>query len=134
MLKQDSIHGIEEGRPEQRGSIVNAASVLSVQAIGATSGYTTSKHAVLGLTRAMALEVRDRGIRVNCVSPGFFLSGMQEPLLKGELHKGDGEGLFDKDNAQKAWAGFEARQGRRPCFVEVGDVVVLLSSPRMSFV
>ena len=59
---------------------------------------------------------------------------MQVPLLRGELHQGEGKGLFDKESAQKAWATFEARQGRRPSFDEVGDVVVLLSSPRMSFV
>ena len=63
-----------------------------------------------------------------------MLSGMQEPLLRGELHKGEQEGMFDKKNAQKSWAEFEERQGRRPSFDEIGDVVVMLSTPRMSFV
>ena len=131
MLKQEPLSGIEEGRVGQRGSIVNTASVLSIQGIAATSPYTASKHAVLGMTRAVALEVRDQGIRVNCVSPGFFISGMQEPLLRGELGK---DGLFSKENAQKAWEVFEKRQGRRPQLDEVGDGVVMLSSTRMSFV
>ena len=38
-----------------------------------TGGARASKHAVLGMTKTIALEVRDQGIRVNCVSPGFFL-------------------------------------------------------------
>lgn len=134
MSQQNSIEGIEEGRPQQTGSIVNAASVCSIQAGAATGGYTSSKHAVLGMTKSTALEVRSKGIRVNCVSPGFMLSGMQEPLLRGEYHTGEGEGPFDKAHAQKVWEDFEARQGRRPSLEEIGDVVVLLSSPRMSFV
>ncbi len=134
MRKQDDLGDIEEGRRGQKGSIVSAASVLSIQGIGATSGYTTSKHAVLGMTKAMALEVRGHGIRVNCVSPGFVITDMQKPLLKGELSTGKEGGLFDKESVQKSWEKFEARQGGKPSFEEISDVVVLLSSPRMSFV
>ncbi|HEY7512255.1 MAG TPA: SDR family oxidoreductase [Vicinamibacteria bacterium] len=52
------------------GVIVNTASIAGVRGIPQRAAYTASKHAIVGLTRAMALDhVRD-GIRVNCVCPG----------------------------------------------------------------
>jgi NAD(P)-dependent dehydrogenase (short-subunit alcohol dehydrogenase family) len=50
-------------------SIVNAGSGLSLQGREFTDAYTTSKHAVLGLTRCAAKEVGKRGVRVNCIAP-----------------------------------------------------------------
>jgi NAD(P)-dependent dehydrogenase (short-subunit alcohol dehydrogenase family) len=69
-----------EGEPEAKGdaggcrkgshySIVNAGSGLSLSGREFTSAYTTSKHAVLGLTRCAAKEVGKRGVRVNCIAP-----------------------------------------------------------------
>ncbi|KAH7336074.1 hypothetical protein BKA65DRAFT_402711, partial [Rhexocercosporidium sp. MPI-PUGE-AT-0058] len=66
----------EEGRVEQRGSIVNCASINSGMALPGTLPYTTSKHAVLGITRTAALEARSHGIRVNAMSPGFLLTDL----------------------------------------------------------
>jgi len=123
MLKQDSIE-VEEGRPPQRGSIVNCASVNSIQAGAGTTGYTAAKHAVAGLTKAAALEARGHNIRVNAVSPGFLLTRLVDPIMK----RGDPE------EAMKAWEVHEKRQGRKATFDEIGDVVVLLSTPRMSLV
>lgn len=54
---------------ERGGSIVNAGSGLSLQGRGAAAAYAASKHAVVGLTRSVAKEVGERGIRVNCVAP-----------------------------------------------------------------
>lgn len=51
------------------GSVVNAASILSVRGWAGAAGYSASKHGVLGLTRSVAKEVGKRGIRVNCVAP-----------------------------------------------------------------
>lgn len=51
------------------GSVVNAGSGLSLQGREFTSAYTSSKHAVLGLTRCVAKEVGPRGVRVNCIAP-----------------------------------------------------------------
>ena len=122
MISQESIEGIEEGRVKQKGSIVNCASVNSIQAGAGTTGYTASKHAVLGFTKAAALEARAADVRVNCVSPGFLLTRLLEPAFG------------DKGLTQEAWSTYEERQGRKAQFEEVGDVVVLLSSPRMSLV
>jgi NAD(P)-dependent dehydrogenase (short-subunit alcohol dehydrogenase family) len=52
------------------GVIVNTASIAGVRGIPQRAAYTASKHAVVGLTRAMALDHVKDGIRVNCVCPG----------------------------------------------------------------
>ena len=53
-----------------RGAIVNTASVLAIRVMRGTGAYMASKAAILGLTRAMALEWTPLGIRTNCVLPG----------------------------------------------------------------
>lgn len=128
MMKQDSIDGIEEGRVAQRGSIVNCASVNSLQSLPGASAYTASKHACHGITKAAALEGRKNDVRVNAVSPGFLLTKMVEPIVKG----GGKDGIMNV--GEQMWSSFEARQGRKASFEEVGDVVVLMSLPRMSLV
>lgn len=76
----------------------------------------------MGITKTACLEARGSHIRVNAVSPGFLLTGLlQEPMDKGALTK-------------DAWKIYEDRQGRKASFDEIGDVVVLLSTPRMSLV
>jgi NAD(P)-dependent dehydrogenase (short-subunit alcohol dehydrogenase family) len=52
------------------GSIVNVGSVQSATAQRGAVAYVTSKHAILGLTRAMAVDHAHENIRVNCVCPG----------------------------------------------------------------
>ncbi|KAJ9655654.1 hypothetical protein H2198_005552 [Neophaeococcomyces mojaviensis] len=128
MLKQDPIGGEETGRVPQKGSIVNCASVNSIQAGAGTTGYSAAKHAVLGLTKAAALEARGQGVRINCVSPGFLLTKLLEPAFK--VQEGQTTALLTGD----AWSAYEKRQGRKASFEEVGDVVALLSSQRMSLV
>lgn len=51
------------------GSIVNVASICGLKGIARTAGYTASKHAAVGLSRAAAVEGGQRGIRVNAVAP-----------------------------------------------------------------
>lgn len=128
MLKQDSIGGIEPGRVEQRGAIVNAASVNSIQGGAGTTGYTASKHAVLGMTKAAALEGREQGVRINCVSPGFLMTNLLEASMKVP------EGQTSAAISGELWSSFESRQGRKANPEEVGDVLAMLCSPRFSLV
>ena len=58
------------------GRVVNIASVASLRGFPYVSGYCASKHAVLGITRAVALEVATQGITVNAICPGVVGTGM----------------------------------------------------------
>ena len=52
------------------GAIVNIASTAASRGLAGMSGYSASKHAVLGLTRSAVLEYASKGLRINVISPG----------------------------------------------------------------
>ncbi|MBV7255970.1 SDR family oxidoreductase [Pacificimonas sp. WHA3] len=60
------------------GSIINIASMLALGVHPGQSLYCATKGAVLQMTRAMALELQAKGIRANCVCPGYFKTEMTE--------------------------------------------------------
>lgn len=64
------------------GAIVNIASVMAHFAAPNLSPYIASKGGVAMLTRALAVELADQGVRVNAVSPGYIETGMTERVLK----------------------------------------------------
>jgi NAD(P)-dependent dehydrogenase (short-subunit alcohol dehydrogenase family) len=68
-------------RRNRRGYIVNVGSISSFVGQAGTPIYTTSKHAVLGLTRSIALDYAVDGIRCNCVCPGIT----DTPMLREHL-------------------------------------------------
>ncbi len=63
------------------GSIVNIASIMGPQARKTISAYTTSKAGVVGLTKALAVELGPQGIRCNGIAPGFFATEMNTALV-----------------------------------------------------
>src|SRR2546425_3364120 len=66
-----------------KGAIVNVASIAGLGGGQLnTVGYNASKAAVINLTRALAVEWADRGIRVNCIAPGLFRTRMSEVLVQ----------------------------------------------------
>lgn len=58
------------------GKIVNMTSVAGVMAVPNRPAYVSSKHAVVGLTKEMAMELGDKNIQVNAVAPGVVETGM----------------------------------------------------------
>jgi 3-oxoacyl-[acyl-carrier protein] reductase len=65
-------------RAAQRGRIINIASISGRQGTAELTAYCAAKHAVVGLTRALAEEVRDEGIQVNAICPGSVDTRMLE--------------------------------------------------------
>jgi len=69
------------------GRVVNIASVASLRGFPYVSGYCASKHAVLGMTRALALEVATQGITVNAVCPGYVDTDIVRNAIAGIVNK-----------------------------------------------
>jgi 2-dehydro-3-deoxy-D-gluconate 5-dehydrogenase len=66
------------------GKIINIASLLSFSGGVQVPAYTASKHAVAGLTKALANEWGPHGVQVNAIAPGFFVTDNTKPLRVGE--------------------------------------------------
>jgi NAD(P)-dependent dehydrogenase (short-subunit alcohol dehydrogenase family) len=68
---------------QNRGSIINTASIAGLIGSPDIAVYTASKHAVIGLTKAAAVECSATGVRVNCVCPGLIDSRMLSAIVEG---------------------------------------------------
>lgn len=66
------------------GSIINISSMASQYGIPKVIAYTASKSAIEGMTRAMAVELSPKGVRVNCIAPGFIATDMSAKALNGD--------------------------------------------------
>jgi NAD(P)-dependent dehydrogenase (short-subunit alcohol dehydrogenase family) len=82
-------HGLKYQLPHMLahggGAIVNTASSAGVQPIANIAIYSASKHGVVGLTKATALEVARSNIRVNCVAPGPVNTGLLHRMVAGKI-------------------------------------------------
>ena len=67
-----------------RGSIINISSMASQYGIPKVIAYTASKSAIEGMTRAMASELSPKGIRINCIAPGFIATDMSAKALNDD--------------------------------------------------
>ncbi len=63
------------------GKIINVASLLAHQAGVIVPGYTASKHAVVGFTKAMSNELASKGVNVNSITPGYMHTDLTDPLV-----------------------------------------------------
>lgn len=88
------------------GRIVNVASITGpVMAMANTASYAAAKAGMVGLTRAMAIDVAEAGITVNAVAPGWIATGAQETAesLQGEWTPVGRSGTADQVASAIAW-------------------------------
>ena len=112
---------IERGR----GSVVNVASIAASSPVGG-SAYAATKGAILSYTRQVARELADRGIRMNCVSPGF----MRTPMSTGERI-----GLSPQEqDARIAAFGERVPMGRAGSVVDIANAILYLASDEAAYV
>jgi 3-oxoacyl-[acyl-carrier protein] reductase len=103
------------------GRVINTGSILSSYGDAGLVAYATSKHAVLGLTRALAMELGPHGITVNCVQPGAIETGMTKPM-------------FDSNPDSKAYYAGRSALGRIGQPDDIADVMAFLASDDSRFI
>ena len=104
-----------------QGAILNIASMAAVYGLPRVAAYSASKSAVVGLTRALAVEFGPMGIRVNAISPGFIFSEMSSRAL-------------DADPERKQRVMSRTPLGRMGTPSEVASAAVFLCSDAASFI
>ncbi len=102
-----------------KGSIINIASLAAHRGWPRAAVYAISKHGVAGLTQTLAAEWADRGVRVNAISPGFFMTELNQAKMSPER----------KENALR-----RTPMGRFGHLDELVSAAVFLASPGSSFV
>ena len=75
-------HVLKVMKEQGHGSIVNTASVGGIRGVGNQSGYSATKHGVVGLTRNSAVEYGQFGVNINAIAPGAIMTAMVEGSLK----------------------------------------------------
>lgn len=109
---------------QTRGSIVNMSSVNGFFVEPACAGYCATKAAIIGLTKAMAIDHGKEGVRVNCICPGYIDAGLAEGYFQSQPDPAKARAEAGKLHA--LW-----RIGKPE---EVGRVAVFLASDDASFV
>jgi len=69
---------------DRSGKIINISSVVGLIGNPGQTNYAASKAAMIGFTKALALEVASRGVCVNCIAPGFIQTKMTDVLTEGQ--------------------------------------------------
>ena len=112
---------------QNKGSIINTASVAGLVGSPHIAVYSASKHAVIGLTKSAAWECTGTGVRINCVCPGLIESRMLNAIFQGRAGSNDASPLIAK------------MVGRIPArrlgqASEVASIVAFLASDEASYV
>jgi NAD(P)-dependent dehydrogenase (short-subunit alcohol dehydrogenase family) len=119
------MRAIVPGMFERRyGRVINIASVAAKVGFPYTAAYVASKHGVLGLTRAVALEAAARGVTVNAICPGWLDTGMTDRSIARIAAK-TGQSIDEARTVLEAMN----PQGRLIQPDEVASVAAFLASP-----
>lgn len=113
------IHAVTPVMAKQReGSIINMSSVVGVSGNAGQCNYSASKAGMIGLAKSIAKEMGPRGIRANCIAPGFIITDMTNAL---------------SDKVREEWIKqIPLRRGGTPD--DVANVALFLASPLSSYV
>jgi NAD(P)-dependent dehydrogenase (short-subunit alcohol dehydrogenase family) len=106
------------------GSIVNSASVQGLRGFKGWAAYAASKGGIISLTKQVAREYAEHGIRVNCVAPGTILTPMNEKVF---------EEAEDPEALKETWNRMHPI-GRFGQPEEVAEAVLFLASDASSFI
>lgn len=109
---------------DRGGVIINMSSVLAYATLPGLTAYTASKAGIIGLTRAMALDLADRGVRVNCIVPG----SIDTPMMW------EGKDRSEVPPAIQQEAAEAVPLGRVASPDEIATAVVFLASPAASLI
>ncbi len=120
-------HVVPHMRASGGGSIVNIGSVSALIAQKGFLTYSATKAAIVEMTRCMALDLADDGIRVNSVSPGAVWSATVQRIA-------DEQGLSKEDAAREPNLGLEQLIQRPAEPIEIGRAVVFLASEDASII
>jgi NAD(P)-dependent dehydrogenase (short-subunit alcohol dehydrogenase family) len=107
-----------------RGNIVNMSSVNGYFVEPSCAGYCATKAAIIGLTRAMAIDHGHQGVRVNCICPGYIDAGLAEGYFQSQSNPQ--QARADAGKLHALW-----RIGKPE---EVAQVAIFLASDSASFV
>ncbi len=105
------------------GRIINISSVLGKFGVAGYAAYCTTKHGTIGFTRALALELVDRGITVNAVCPGWVDTEMAR---RGIDESAAHQGITSEQSKAQAMAGVPIKRLLEPD--EVAELVCYLAS------
>ena len=112
------------------GTIINVASVAGLAGGYSSHAYTAAKFGVIGLTKSVALELVERGIRVNAICPGGVVTDIWSPLYAGM----PAEAVGRAHETVEAWLAEDTPLGRAGLPVDVANAALWLASSESSFV
>jgi dihydroanticapsin dehydrogenase len=119
-------HAVEHMKPRRRGAIVNLGSISASIAQPGQLTYNVTKAAMVEMTKCLALDLKEYGIRVNCVSPGWVMTENVRRLLYEERGMDDGR--------IKAEVGNLHLLGRLAEPEEIAAAIAWLASGEASFI